>query len=51
VKKRYLKTPPEKWKNLTQDLKVPYGTVTAHWKRKCVPLVREITSKIIDNFS
>lgn len=51
VKKRYLKTLPEKWKNLAQDLKVPYGTVTAHWKRKCVPLVREIASKIIDNFS
>lgn len=49
--KRYLKTPPEKWKNIEKDLKVPYGTVTAHWNRKCVPLVREITSQIIDNFS
>lgn len=51
AKKRFLQTPPEKWKNIVPDLKVPYGTVTAHWKRKCVPLVQQITSKITDNFS
>lgn len=35
LKKRLLKKPPDKWKTIAQELNIPYGTVTAHWKKRC----------------
>lgn len=37
---------PEKWKDIAKDLRVPYGTVTAHWHRKCLPLLTEIKNNL-----
>jgi len=46
VKRRLLKKPPDKWEDIAQELKTPYGTVTSHWHRRCKPLLREIALEL-----
>lgn len=46
VKRRILQEPEDTWKKIVAELNVPQGTATAHWKRKCQPLLAEIG----DNF-
>ena len=42
VKKRILQEPEDTWKTISAELQVPQGTATAHWKRKCQPLLKRI---------
>lgn len=42
VKRRVLKYPPDKWKDIAQNLNVRYGTVTSDWERYCKPLLEQI---------
>ncbi|MBW4596264.1 MAG: cell division protein FtsL [Brasilonema angustatum HA4187-MV1] len=44
-KRYYLQEPPEKWEEIPKALNVPYGTLTPHWYRKCIPLLRDIAKK------
>lgn len=46
AKRRLLKEPRDKWKDIAQELNIPYGTVTAHWKRRCKPLLEEIARSL-----
>lgn len=46
AKRRLLNEPPDKWKEIVLVLEVPFGTVTAHWKRKCSPLLQEIVKNL-----
>lgn len=32
----------QKWKEMAAELKIPQGTLAAHWHRKCKPLLAEI---------
>ncbi len=42
VERRLLKEPPDKWKDIAQNLNVSYGTVTSDWERYCKPLLEQI---------
>jgi len=42
AKRRLLKEPPDKWKDIAQDLNVSIATAASLWKRKCEPLIKEI---------
>lgn len=42
IQRRLLKYPPDKWKDIAQDLNVRYGTVTSDWERYCKPLLERI---------
>ncbi len=42
IQRRILKYPPDKWKDIAQDLNVRYGTVTSDWERYCKPLLEQI---------
>ncbi len=42
IQRRLLKYPPDKWKDIAQDLNVRYGTVTSDWERYCKPLLEQI---------
>jgi len=42
VQRRLLRTPPQQWQEIAKELQTPYGTVTAHWNRKCKPLLSQI---------
>ena len=42
IKRRILQEPEDTWKTIADELNIPFGTVTAHWKRKCQPLLEEI---------
>lgn len=44
--RRLLKEEPEKWRDIAQDLKVPQGTITAFWNRKCKPILQKIPNKL-----
>ena len=46
AKRRLLKDPPDKWTDIIANFKVPYGTVTAHWQRRCEPLLQEIAQDL-----
>lgn len=46
VKRRLLRTPPQKWNDLAKELQTPYGTVTAHWDRKCKPLLTQLEQNL-----
>lgn len=46
AKRRLLNEPPDKWKEIVRALEVPFGTVTAHWKRKCSPLLQEVVKNL-----
>lgn len=37
-----LKEPPDKFKDLAEELNVKYTTLNSHWKRKCEPSLQEI---------
>ncbi|MBW4491583.1 MAG: hypothetical protein KME26_00435 [Oscillatoria princeps RMCB-10] len=45
AKRRLLKDPPDGWRELTEQLKVPYGNVT-HWQRRCLPLLQRIAEEL-----
>jgi hypothetical protein len=36
-----LKDPPDSLKAIAESLEVPYQTLVAHWKRKCLPLLQQ----------
>ena len=38
--------PPQTQKDIAEELKVPLGTLTAHWNRKCKPLLRKIYQEL-----
>lgn len=42
VERRLLKEPPDKWKDIAQNLNVSYGTLTSDWERYCKPLLKQI---------
>ncbi|MBD2770946.1 hypothetical protein ICL16_02105 [Iningainema sp. BLCCT55] len=46
IKRRLLKNPPDKWNEIVNDLNIHYGTITAHWNRKCEPLIQQITRNL-----
>ena len=46
AKRRLLNEPPDKWREIALALSVPFGTVTAHWKRKCYPLLQKIVKNL-----
>ncbi len=37
-----LKNPPDSLTDIAKDLDINYQTLNAHWKRRCLPLLREI---------
>ncbi|MEG5160234.1 hypothetical protein QUB37_07230 [Microcoleus sp. AT3-A2] len=41
-KRRVLKDPPDKFKDLAKELNVKYTTLNSHWDRKCEPSLQEI---------
>jgi len=41
-KRRVLKDPPDKFRDLAKELKVNYTTLNSHWNRKCEPSLQEI---------
>ncbi|MEG4272010.1 MULTISPECIES: hypothetical protein [unclassified Microcoleus] len=45
IQRRLLKTPPQQWKEIAIELQIPYGTVTAHWNRKCKKRLEELSKK------
>ncbi len=47
-RRRILTKPPEKWKDIALALGVERGTITAHWHRRCKPLLRRIAEKFRD---
>ncbi|MEG4106729.1 hypothetical protein [Microcoleus sp. S13_C5] len=40
-KRRVLKDPPDKFKDLEKELNVKYTTLHSHWKRNCEPLLQK----------
>jgi hypothetical protein len=47
IARRYLlRNPPQIQKDIAEELKVPLGTLTAHWHRKCKPLLQEIYQEL-----
>jgi DNA-directed RNA polymerase specialized sigma24 family protein len=42
IQRRLLKYPPDKWKDIAQELNISYGTVTSDWERYCKPLLEQI---------
>lgn len=40
-----LKEPPDKLSTLSEEFGVNYQTLTSHWKKKCLPLLREIANR------
>lgn len=44
IQRRELKNPKEKWKNIADEFQIPYGTVTAHYDRKCKKLLKELSN-------
>lgn len=40
--RRCLKDPPDKFKDIAQDLDMALGRVTSHWFERCIPLLREV---------
>ncbi|HEY9706432.1 MAG TPA: hypothetical protein V6C58_28620 [Allocoleopsis sp.] len=45
IKRRKTQSKPQKWKAIATELKVPIGTVTAFWNRKCQPLLNDTNFK------
>ena len=47
IARRYLlRNPPQIQKDIAEELKVPLGTLTAHWHRKCKPRLQEIYQEL-----
>ena len=46
AKRQLLKDPPDRWKDITEELQVPYSTGVAHWQRKCLPLLQTIAQEL-----
>ncbi|MFW6296849.1 MAG: hypothetical protein ACOC04_06630 [Halothece sp.] len=42
IQRRELRRPKQKWKDIADELNVPQGTVTAHWHRKCKPILKRL---------
>lgn len=49
IKRRFLREPKQRWREIAEELGIRQGTVTAHWDRRCKPLLRELG--IEQNFS
>jgi hypothetical protein len=41
-----LKDPPDSFTDLATALGIPYQTLVAHWKRRCLPLLQQQTKKL-----
>jgi DNA-directed RNA polymerase specialized sigma24 family protein len=46
VKLRLLQNKPQKWQDIASDFNTPFGTITSHWNRKCLPLLRQIANQL-----
>ena len=40
--RRRYKNPPINWSNIARELNIAQGTVTAHWKRRCKPILTSL---------
>jgi hypothetical protein len=49
LKYRYLSSPQESWKDLSERLNLPQGTLTSHFQRKGKPLLREIATSFLEH--
>jgi hypothetical protein len=38
--KLIVEDPPESLTKISKDLNIPYQTLVAHWKRRCIPLLQ-----------
>jgi hypothetical protein len=45
VKLRLLQNKPQKWQDIASNFNIPFGTITSHWTRKCLPLLQKIVNK------
>jgi len=45
AQKRYLEEPSLSFKEIAADFVIPMGTLTAHWHRRCKPLLIDIAEK------
>lgn len=41
-----VKDPPDSFTQIAKDLDVPYQTLVAHWKRRCLPLLQQRAQKL-----
>ncbi|NEQ40634.1 MAG: sigma-70 family RNA polymerase sigma factor [Okeania sp. SIO3I5] len=46
AQRRLLRNPPQKWEEMANELNVSQGTIAAHWKRKCKPLLQQIYNEL-----
>jgi hypothetical protein len=46
AKRLQLKEPPDKVSDISREFNVNYQTLDSHWKRKCLPLLREIATNL-----
>ncbi|ABG53875.1 hypothetical protein Tery_4961 [Trichodesmium erythraeum IMS101] len=46
ARRNFFMDPPQIQKDIAEELKVPLGTLTAHWNRKCKPLLRKIYQEL-----
>jgi hypothetical protein len=46
IRRRLLKEPPEKWRDIAQELNLPQGTLTAFWNKKCKPILQQIPERL-----
>ena len=44
--RRYFKNPPDKFGDLARELNISVGTMTAHWHRRCKPILQEIAKEL-----
>ena len=43
-----LQEPPDRLSTLAREFNINYQTLSSHWKRKCLPLLREIALGYIE---
>ena len=47
AKRRFFRNPPQKWEEMAEELKIPKGTLTAHWHRICKPRLDQIKNELL----
>lgn len=47
ARRRLLTNPPQKWKEIADEFKVPFGTITAHWHIICIPHLTQIYNQLL----
>ncbi|MDJ0554744.1 MAG: hypothetical protein QNJ68_09945 [Microcoleaceae cyanobacterium MO_207.B10] len=47
AKRRFFRNPPQKWEETAEELKIPKGTLTAHWHRICKPRLAQIKNELL----